>query len=130
MNAARIIQESSYDLVEVEALVEPVRPERINVWPASRWLQLLWRPGITGVTQGKRIFVRPDVLLGDRDRLARLVIHELVHVRQFVTRGYVPFMIRYVFDHVRGRLSGMSGREAYLAIPAEVEAREWTARVT
>lgn len=91
---------------------------------------MLWRPGINGVTQGKRIFVRPELLHGDRDRLARLVIHELVHVRQFVTGGYAPFMARYVVDHLRGRLSGLSGREAYLAIPAEVEAREITARLT
>lgn len=130
MNAARIIRKSSYDLEEVERLVHPVRPETINVWPASRWLQMLWRPGIGGVTQGRRIFVKPELLHGDRDRLARLVIHELVHVYQFRTSGYVAFMARYGRDYLKGLLSGMDRREAYLAIPAEVEARELTARVT
>lgn len=130
MNAARILERSSYDLDEVRALVSPVEPEAVNVWPASRWLRMMWRPGISGVAQWRWIFVRPDLLSGDPDRLARLVIHELVHVRQFADQRYVPFMARYVRDYLRCRLSGMDHRDAYLTIPAEVEAREITSRLT
>lgn len=130
MNAALIILRSSYDLHRVEPMLHPIRAEQVNVWPASRWLRMFWRPGISGVAQWRWIFVDPALLGGDEDRLARLVIHELVHVRQFRQQGYVPFLYRYLRDYLRGRVSGLSGREAYLAIPAEVEARDITSRVT
>ena len=76
------------------------------------------------------VFVDPDVMRGDRERLARLVVHELVHVRQFRTTGYIRFAIRYVWDYLAGRLRGLSGRDAYLQNPAEIEAREVTAALT
>lgn len=75
------------------------------------------------------VLVDPDMIRGERDRLARLVIHELVHVRQFAELGYLRFMARYLSDYVGSRLDGMSHHEAYLAISAEREAREVTARV-
>ena len=129
MNAARILRESRYDLEELRVLIGSVRPEAVNVWPASRWLRSFWRPGIMGVTQWRWVFVDPE-LFDDRDRLARLVIHELVHMRQFAEEGYIRFMFRYGRDYLRGRFSGLAPRDAYLAIPAEVEAREITSRVT
>ena len=130
MNAERIILQSSYDLDRVEELIHPVKAKQVNVWPASRWIRMFWCRGISGVTQWRWILVDPRLLSGATDRLARLVIHELVHLRQFREQRYVPFMLRYLRDYLRGRVSGMSGREAYLAIPAEVEAREITSRVT
>jgi hypothetical protein len=80
------------------------------------------------VTIWKWVFVDPELMTGDRKRLARLVVHELVHLRQVVDEGYLPFTIRYVVDYLRGRLEGKSGRQAYLDIRAEVEARELTAK--
>jgi hypothetical protein len=91
-------------------------------------MRRLWRTGIRGVTIWKWVFVDPELMTGDRKRLARLVVHELVHLRQVVDEGYLPFTIRYVVDYLRGRLEGKSGRQAYLDIRAEVEARELTAK--
>ncbi len=65
---------------------------------------------------------------GDPQRLARLVIHELVHVRQYMSRGYLSFVVSYAMEYLRGRLSGMSPHEAYRAISHEREAREMTAQ--
>jgi hypothetical protein len=45
-------------------------------------------------------------------------------VRQYARHGVVGFLARYVTDYVRGRIRGLTHREAYLAIPFEVEARE------
>lgn len=129
MNAGRILREAGYDTPELRDAIAPIDPDEINVWPASRWLRMLWRPGIKGVTQGRWIFAHPD-LFDDRKRLARLVVHELVHVRQFEEAGYPLFIFRYLRDYVSGRLSGVGHREAYLNNPAEVEAREITSRVT
>lgn len=128
MNAGRILRRSGLDTPELRSELSPVDPDRVNVWPASRWLRKLWRPGINGVTQWRWVFVEPDLLRGPVDRLARTVLHELVHVRQFTEKGYLRFMLGYVGHYLRSRLGGTGHREAYLNNPAEVEAREVTAR--
>jgi hypothetical protein len=129
LNAGRLLRETGLDSEDLRELIAPVEPGSVNVWPASRWIRSLWRPGIKGVTHWKWILVDPDYLRSDPDRLARLVVHELVHVRQYVEGGYLRFMSRYLSDYWRGRISGKSPHEAYLGIRAEVEAREVTARV-
>jgi hypothetical protein len=53
----------------------------------------------------------------------KLVAHELVHVAQYADRGRVRFLIRYLADYARNLLRLRSHRQAYLAIPAEVDAR-------
>jgi hypothetical protein len=128
MNAGRILRLAALDTPELRHELAPIDPDKVNVWPASRWLRMLWRPGIKGVTQGRCVFVDPELLRGDPARLARTVLHELVHVRQFAMQGYVRFMVTYVADYVRARLGGRGHRDSYLSNPAEVEAREVTAR--
>ncbi len=118
------------DTPELRAELAPIDPDSITIRPASKWLRRLWRSGVTGVTQGRWVFVDPKMFKASPERLARLVIHELVHVRQFAERGYVPFMARYVYENVRGRVAGKSAREAYLDISAEAEAREVASRFT
>lgn len=129
MNAGKLLKEAGLDSDALRVRIAPVDPDTVNVWPASRWIRMFWRPGVKGVTHRRWILVEPEFMRGDRDRLARLVVHELVHVRQYLDRGYFSFMSRYVADYWRGRLAGKDGRQAYLDIPAEVEAREVTARV-
>ena len=130
MNAGRILRNADLDTLELRRELAPIDPDTIKVLPASRWLRSLWKPGIRGVTQGRWVFIDPDMFNTTPERLAKLVIHELVHVRQFADRGYVPFMARYVFENVRGRLSGKTARQAYLDITAEREAREVASRFT
>lgn len=129
MNAGRLLRETGYDSDEVRVLLAPVDPGEVNVYPAARALRAFWRPGIKGVTNWRWVFVDPEFMKGDREKLARLVIHELVHVRQYKDSGYLPFTGRYLFDYVKGRLQGKEPRQAYLDIGAEVEAREVTARI-
>lgn len=126
MNAGRILRNGGYDTEAVRIRLAPVDPDGVNVWPASSFMRALWRPRIQGITIGSWVFVHPDVLRGDRKRLARLVIHELIHVRQYIEQGYLPFSARYIRDFARGRLSGMTSRDAYLNVAAEREAREQT----
>lgn len=106
-----------------------MNPDTINIWPASPLFRLFWRKGIEGVTYWRYVIVDAAVLRGDRDRLARLAIHELVHVRQFSTVGYLPFVFSYVRQYLSGRLRGLSGYDAYRAISFEREARELTAQI-
>ena len=70
------------------------------------------------MTLGSVVLMRRDHL-GDEGLLA----HELVHVRQWRELGPPRFLWRYLSAYVKGRLGGMNHRDAYLAIPLEVEAR-------
>jgi hypothetical protein len=127
LNAGRILRRSGYDTDALRRRIAPVNPEDINIWPASTSVQRLWRSGIRGVTFGRLVFIDVEVFRGDPDRLARLVIHELVHIRQFVAVGYLRFMTTYLKEYWMGRMGGKSPREAYLDIAFEREARDLTA---
>jgi hypothetical protein len=129
VNAGRLLRDAGYDTAALRSRIAPVNPDTINIWPASPLFRLFWRKGIEGVTYWRYVIVDADVLRGDRNRLARLVIHELVHVHQFSTVGYLPFVFSYVRQYLFGRLRGLSGYDAYRAISFEREARELTAQV-
>ncbi len=77
-------------------------------------------PGAAAMTLGRWIFVTDD---SDRGGSRELIAHELVHVRQYAEMGMLSFLHRYLTDYGRERRQGRSHREAYLAIPAEQEAR-------
>lgn len=128
MNAGRILRAAGYDSDALKIRLAPVDPDTVNVWPASSLFSRFWRKGVEGVTYWKFVFVDAEVMRGDPQRLARLVIHELVHVRQYMSRGYLSFVVSYAMEYLRGRLSGMSPHEAYRAISHEREAREMTAQ--
>jgi hypothetical protein len=76
-------------------------------------------PGSSAITLGRLIIVRRRAA-GD----ARLLRHELVHVRQWRRLGVVGFLRRYLGAYVQGRWRGYGHREAYLRIPLEVEAEQ------
>lgn len=128
MNAARILDSAGVDLEALRVELAPVVPEKVNVWPAARFVRALWRSGIRGVTLFRLVLADPEVLDAGADSLARFVVHELVHVHQFARQGYLRFMVGYLSEYWRGRLKGLDHRAAYLAIGAEVEAREIAAR--
>lgn len=77
-------------------------------------------PGSSGMTIGRFVFLTSDV---DRGGGRELLAHELVHVRQYEEAGVVSFLLRYLRDYVQGLRRLKNHRQAYLAIPAEVEAR-------
>lgn len=124
MNAARILARAEIDSDELRRTLHPVRPEDINVWPAAKPIRMLWRSGVRGVTLGPLVLADPRLLQEHGVALARLVVHELVHVRQFAELGYARFMFRYLREYVTARLHGEGHREAYLGISAESEARD------
>lgn len=99
-----------YDLID-PALAERVRIFRVPILP----------PGASGMTIGRFIFLRSDV---NRDGTRELLAHEMVHVRQYAEQGLVGFLARYLRDYLRGLWTHRHHRAAYLAIPAEVEARD------
>lgn len=83
-------------------------------------------PGASGMTLGRWILLRRG-----HERRHALIAHELVHVEQWRDSGVVRFLAAYLTSYLGGRRRGEAHRAAYLAIPAEEEARrrtrEWSA---
>jgi hypothetical protein len=130
VNAGRILSESSLDTDELRALIHPIQPEQVWLRSASPFMMRIWGSGIQALTVRRWIFVDPIALNGDRAKLSLLVIHELVHVRQWSDLGVLGFLRRYLGDYLHGRRDGLTHRDSYLAIDLEVEARQIQARFT
>lgn len=84
----------------------------------SRWAA----PGAAATTLGRFIFIR-RAALGS----ARLVRHELVHVRQWRRLGVVGFGVRYLSAYLGWRLRRYPHWAAYRRVPLEIEA-DWESR--
>ncbi len=99
----------AYDVLAPH-LLKKVRVVRVPFLP----------PGSAGMTIGATV-----LLCRDDDRTGRrsLIAHELVHVGQYTDLGFFGFLIRYSRDYLRGLVRHRRHREAYLAIPAEIDAR-------
>ena len=102
--------------------------DRVEIRPAPRALRLLWREPVAAMTLRNRVYVDPRLFDHDAEGLASLLLHELVHVRQWRDAGARRFLVRYLGDYVRGRLAGRDHGNAYRGIRYEVEARRIAAR--
>jgi hypothetical protein len=79
-------------------------------------------PGMAAITIGSVVLMRRRSV-GN----ARLLRHELVHVRQYRDLGVPGFLVRYLWSYGRWRLRRHPHWSAYRRIPFEAEA-EWVAR--
>jgi hypothetical protein len=124
VNPTTLLTASGIPPAEVAAALPGVDLGSVDVHRASRWLARLWGRDISAMTLHTTIYVRADVLDRDPAVLGPLIVHELAHVQQWSRLGMVRFLWNYLSGYVRGRLTGLSHRAAYRAIPLEVEARE------
>ncbi len=113
-------------LVEIAPAVDP---DRLLIREARPWFERIVLRGVEAIALPYVVYVRPRTYTRPRGEIARLVIHEVIHVNQWREEGYLRFAWRYVRDYVQGRLDGRSHREAYRAIGYEVEARALTSRL-
>lgn len=97
--------------------------DRVDIRRAPPLLRFLWNGPIAAMTVMHRVYVDPRLFEADPERLAPLLLHELVHVRQWNDAGPGRFLFRYVGDYLRGRLAGRTHDESYRGIRYEVEAR-------
>jgi len=79
-------------------------------------------PGAAATTVGRFVFVRRSAAGS-----ARLLRHEMVHVRQYGELGIPGFLLRYVASYALWRLRRYPHWAAYRRIPLEIEA-DWEAR--
>lgn len=127
MKAADLL--GRFDSPALRVRLLPTYPETVVVRPFPGGVRRLWPSWVGAVTLPWGIYVRPDLLDGDPEALGRLLCHELVHVRQWKTLGALGFLRRYLSDYLRGRLRGLSHRQAYQAIGLELEAARVAADV-
>lgn len=83
------------------------------------WLRMITSRGVIGITIGRRIFLVANI---HTDRIERLLLHELEHVRQVNRLGLLKFYSLYLREYVANRRDGMSAAEAYVQISFEREA--------
>ena len=96
----------------------------VMVRPAPGWMRAMWRGPVGAMTLGSTIYVRPDLLGGDPQRLASLLAHEAVHVRQWRQLGRVGFLRRYLGEYFSNRRRRLGHDESYSRISFEEEARQ------
>jgi Domain of unknown function (DUF4157) len=115
---------------EVIALLAPLFPgfdvARIRVYEGIPFY-VLGKP--IGYADRYRIYFAPGAYRVDTIEGVALLAHEITHCRQYRALGTWGFRARYIWAYCRNRLRGMSGKDAYLNIPFEIEAREIEARV-
>ena len=123
MNAGQMLRAGGIDSVRVRLLIHPIDPESVRVRSAPGVMRRLWGRDISAMTLGHNIFVDPAVLTSAKHRPGQLLVHELVHVRQWGELGVIRFLWRYLSGYLGGRWKGLGHHASYLAIPLEVEAR-------
>lgn len=94
---------------------------------------------IYGVTFGRHIFIKPDLLYWNLNRQLciskELLAHETAHVLQYQKLGWLLFFYTYLKGYLRAlrqkeKWDFNSRQESYLEIPHEVEARVCAAKFT
>jgi hypothetical protein len=81
------------------------------------WLRPFVLRDVVGITLGRRIY-----LDGSAADVARMLRHELVHVRQIQRIGAFRFYWNYVREYIGNRRRGLASAEAYRRISLEEEA--------
>jgi hypothetical protein len=123
VNAGQMLRAGGVDSLRVRLLIHPIDPESVRVRSAPVVMRRLWGRDISAMTLGKTIFLDPALMTVAQHRPGLLLVHELVHVRQWGELGVIRFLWRYLSCYLGGRWKGLGHRAAYLAIPLEVEAR-------
>jgi hypothetical protein len=118
-----MLRAGGIDSIRVRLLIHPVEPESVRVRTAPRFIRRFWGRDIRAMTLGRTIFLDPALMTAAQYRPGSILVHELVHVRQWGELGVARFLWRYLSAYLGGRWRGLGHRAAYLAIPLEVEAR-------
>jgi hypothetical protein len=83
------------------------------------WLAPFLTRDVAAITLGRRIYVRAELASASFERL---LLHELMHVRQVQELGLMRFLWRYVTEFLRHWRRLRSFNAAYRAISVEIEA--------
>jgi hypothetical protein len=123
-SAGELIRAGGIDPGSLAGVLPRVDPERVPVRVARRWFRMFWARWVTAMALPWGIYLHPDRLSDEPERLGRSIIHELTHIDQWRRLGLIGWAREYLGGYRRGRRRGLSRHEAYRAIPLEVEARD------
>lgn len=126
MNAVDLLRLTGHDLDRMRAEFHSVNLDRVKVLPIPALFMKVWPDNVGAITFGTRIFMKPSHLLGDPQGIRFLILHELVHVRQWSEYGTFGFLRRYLGEYFRGRSRGLGHNQAYERNRLEVEATQLT----
>ncbi|MBT8212327.1 MAG: hypothetical protein KJN71_04185 [Acidimicrobiia bacterium] len=116
-------------LPAVEDRLPHVDPGTVEVRPAGRAFRMTWAKGIVAVAMPWGIYVHPGTLDKAPEDLARLIVHELVHIEQWRREGGAGHLRQYVGDYLRGRRARKGHWGSYRDIGLEIEARQVAAEI-
>ena len=105
---------------DVEAAIATARARVLVGFP--RWLRLVTARDVVAITLGRRVYLRDDIARRPPEKLARLLRHELAHVRQVNELGLMLFLWRYTTEFLVHFWREHSVTRAYRRISFEVEA--------
>lgn len=129
MRAGEVLRAAGLDGEELRALIHPIDPDQVVIRSAPSLLVRTWAKGTGAITLMRWVFIHHEILASDPGTVGRLVVHELVHVRQWSDYGAVQFLRRYLGEYFSGRRRGIGHRMAYWSNPFEEEARAAADRV-
>ena len=128
-SSTQALQRSGIDRAELPATLALARG--VSFRPAPAWFRRFWARDVAAVALPWAVYVRPATLQRiSEGREGRLVVHEFAHVDQWRRLGPIRFVVDYLGDYLRGRLSGLPHDVAYRSIRLELEAEEIARAVT
>lgn len=115
---------------EVVAQVAPgVDPAHLLVREARPWFERIYLRTSRALALPHVIYLHSRLYTRPRAEVARLLLHEFIHVSQWRRKGIPRFIAGFLGDYLVGRLRRRGHRAAYSSIRLEVEARMAVARV-
>ncbi len=121
--AAELLAAAGIDRRLLAEALPRVDPGQVPVWVAGPCFTAFWVRSVAAVSMPWGIYLRPAVAAGSQAALAPLVVHELAHIDQWRRLGARRWVVSYLGDYLRGRLSGRPHQQAYRGIGLEVDAR-------
>ena len=106
------------------ARLVPLNLDEVAVRVAPGWFTRVWDKRVAAVTLPWAIYVRREQLRSPGEQLNRLLVHELVHSRQWAELGWLRFATRYLSEYLAGRWRRLGHWRAYKSISLEREAEQ------
>lgn len=123
------VEAAGIDRAAVEAVTPGVDLDSLLVREATGWFEKLVLRRSAAIALPHVVYMHSHTYRKPRAELARLVIHETVHVSQWRSTGIFKFATTYALDYIRGRIRRRGHDRAYEEIRYEVDARTETDKV-
>ena len=122
--AIEALEAADIALAPIRAVTPGVDLERLLVREANSFFEKLVLRSNAAIALPHVIYMHSRWYRRPRAEMARLVLHEAIHVSQWRQTGNLRFAATYVFDYLRGRVRRRGHARAYREIRYETQARD------